>query len=138
MDCDFIPDGAGVKCLRCGFRYRKAIRKTCSIASSVVTTEMRTNATPKTTCRTSPPSLLTKAANFTVAAIGHAMKGNPTCSQEQIDERLEICQACEFFASNSCQKCGCSVSRDAKYLNKLAWADQECPVGKWQAVSNPK
>lgn len=27
--------------------------------------------------------------------------------------------------------CGCNVNRKKVFLNKLAWADQECPLGKW-------
>lgn len=53
------------------------------------------------------------------------------CSQEQIEKRLAICQACPFYENNTCLKCGCSLSRDRVYMNKLNWADQSCPIGKW-------
>jgi len=56
------------------------------------------------------------------------------CSQEQIDSRLAICQGCEFYENNSCLKCGCTLNRDKNYMNKLLWADQSCPVGKWAQV----
>lgn len=56
------------------------------------------------------------------------------CTQEQIDSRLEICKGCEFYKNNSCLKCGCSLSRDRNYMNKLYWADKSCPIGKWGPV----
>jgi len=57
------------------------------------------------------------------------------CSQEQIDERMEICKGCEFYQNNTCLKCGCALSRERNYMNKLLWADQSCPVNKWGPVS---
>ena len=56
------------------------------------------------------------------------------CSQEQIDNRLAICQTCEFYQNNSCLKCGCTLNRDKNYMNKLLWADQRCPVDKWGPI----
>lgn len=60
-------------------------------------------------------------------------QGRP-CTQEQIDMRLSICKGCEFYKNNSCLKCGCSLSRDKNYMNKLYWADKSCPIGKWGPV----
>jgi hypothetical protein len=56
------------------------------------------------------------------------------CSQYQIDSRLEICNGCEFYQNNTCLKCGCSLSRDKTFMNKLYWTDQSCPIGKWGPV----
>lgn len=80
------------------------------------------------------PSTFTKYKNFTVSAIKHIAKGMPTCTQEQIDERLDICKGCKWFAGTYCKKCGCACGSGKKFLNKLAWADQECPVGKWGKI----
>jgi hypothetical protein len=30
--------------------------------------------------------------------------------------------------------CGCAISNKKIFLNKLAWADQECPIGKWKKL----
>lgn len=57
------------------------------------------------------------------------------CSQEQINDRMNICQSCEFFQNNTCLQCGCALSRDKVYMNKLLWADQSCPIGKWGPVN---
>lgn len=56
------------------------------------------------------------------------------CSQKQIDNRLEVCRDCDFYQNNTCLKCGCSLSRDRVFMNKLYWADQSCPIGKWGPV----
>ena len=74
---------------------------------------------------------LEKAKNFAVASAQHVAAGMPTCSDEEIIRRHDICMSCEFFKDNSCGKCGCPISRDKRFISKLAWADQSCPVGKW-------
>lgn len=78
-----------------------------------------------------PPSLMQKVMNFSKAAANHAVAGGPKCTDEQIQERYNICVSCEFFKNNICTKCGCNLVREKIYMNKLAWADQSCPVGKW-------
>jgi hypothetical protein len=88
------------------------------------------------------PPLFQRLKNFTVAAIAHVAAGSPTCDQATIDARLAICRGCEHFIRDpdnpqlgACSQCGCTVGREQKFLSKLAWADQACPVGKWPAVA---
>jgi hypothetical protein len=81
------------------------------------------------------PSWLQKAKNFAVAAAQHVAAGMPTCTDDEIIRRHDICMACEFFKDSACTKCGCPVKRDRQYISKLAWADQSCPVGKWGPVN---
>lgn len=90
------------------------------------------------------PPLYKRLANFSVAAISHVLAGMPTCTQEQIDVRLGACQACPLFKPSKSDpdkgvcthsSCGCTAGREAKFLNKLAWSDQQCPLGKWPAIS---
>ncbi len=84
------------------------------------------------------PSLLTKAANFASAAVKHVAAGAPQCTEEEVAARHAICVGCEYFANNTCTKCGCPLSRERTYLGKLSWADQSCPVGKWGPVERPE
>jgi hypothetical protein len=66
-----------------------------------------------------------------LAAICHATAGAPTCTHEQIQERIAICRSCEHFSSDpykpeigACSQCGCPASdRLPKFVSKLAWAD---------------
>ena len=55
------------------------------------------------------------------------------CSQEEIDSRMNICNG---FQNNSCLQCGCALSRDKNYMNKLFWKKQSCPIGKWGPVNS--
>jgi len=75
-----------------------------------------------------------KLGRFALAAIRHISKGMPTCTQEQINERLEICRSCEWFVRNHCVQCGCRCNSGKAFMNKLAWADEECPKKKWGKV----
>ena len=84
--------------------------------------------------RRKSPSFARRFKNFTVSALKHIGKGMPTCTQEEIDERLEICGGCKWFKGGTCLKCGCACTKNKKFLNKLAWADQECPIGKWGKI----
>jgi hypothetical protein len=60
----------------------------------------------------------------------------PRCTDEQIAERFAICQGCELLSGGACSKCGCPVVREAKYISKLSWANESCPVGKWGPVAS--
>lgn len=62
------------------------------------------------------------------------IKAKTKCSQSQIDTRLHICKSCPFYQNNTCLQCGCSLSRDRVFMNKLYWPDQSCPIGKWGPV----
>jgi len=58
------------------------------------------------------------------------------CSQEQINERLAICNTCEHYENNACLLCGCVVIREKNYNNKLAQKNQVCPAGKWGKIED--
>jgi hypothetical protein len=80
------------------------------------------------------PSLLTKAVNFATSAAKHVAAGMPRASEEEIERRFAICQGCEFYGGKACTKCGCPVVREQRFVSKLAWANEKCPVGKWGPV----
>jgi hypothetical protein len=76
-------------------------------------------------------SLVQQAVNFVTSAAKHVAAGMPRATDEQVAERFSICQGCEFYDGKACTKCGCPVVREKQFVSKLAWADSECPVGKW-------
>lgn len=91
------------------------------------------------------PSFGKLLVNFSRDAIAHFVNGSPTCTEEQINGRIEICHACELFRVDKdnpdvgiCthEKCGCNMGREQKFLNAVAWADKECPLKKWTAIIN--
>jgi hypothetical protein len=79
-------------------------------------------------------SFAQRIRNFAAAAAQHVAAGMPMCDDAAIIRRHDICLTCEHLQNDACQLCGCPVSRVRGYVSKLAWADQECPAGKWGRV----
>lgn len=124
MACKFIIKDGIATCTECG----NPIRTKQTDPTKII----------RTCGKQSKPNIFTKAKNFTKAVVGHVMAGAPSCTQAQIDNRLAICQGCDFFDGNpesaSCRKCGCNLSRQKNFLNKLYMADQSCPVRRWTRI----
>lgn len=57
----------------------------------------------------------------------------PKSTQKEIDRRFSICSECDEYIAkeNECGICGCNVNKQKIFMNKLAWLDQKCPIGKW-------
>jgi uncharacterized paraquat-inducible protein A len=74
-----------------------------------------------------------KILNFLRALFWHVYAGSPKSSNKLIMERYEICYSCDFFdeKESQCLQCGCNINTKKIFLNKLAWADQKCPLNKW-------
>ena len=81
-------------------------------------------------------NIRTKLLTFLKSLLFHIGAGFPKSTQEEIDKRFSICQTCEMFdnTSSQCLACGCNLSRRKIFLNKLAWADQQCPLDKWLKI----
>jgi hypothetical protein len=79
--------------------------------------------------------LFLRVSVFFQALYWHISRGMPKSTQEQIDYRYNICSLCDKFDRNnqSCQECGCYISNKKRFLNKLAWSDQNCPLDKWNS-----
>jgi len=76
---------------------------------------------------------LNKIVTFVVSLFNHIKRGSPKSSQKLINQRYDICLLCsEFIVERSeCNVCGCNINNKKILLNKLAWADQDCPLKKW-------
>jgi hypothetical protein len=82
-------------------------------------------------------SMLTlKILTFLKALWWHIWLGFPKASKEEILYRYSICQECDKFdvKNSQCLVCGCNINNRKIFLNKLAWADQECPLSKWKKL----
>lgn len=79
---------------------------------------------------------LLRLKTFLKSLLFHVQAGLPKSSKAQIQERLAICITCEKYNKkrSECMVCGCAISNKKIFLNKLAWADQECPIGKWKKL----
>lgn len=78
--------------------------------------------------------MILKIKTFLKSLWFHIYAGFPKSSQQEILERFAICsQTCDMYnkKDSTCMVCGCNVNQKKIFLNKLAWADQECPIGKW-------
>lgn len=77
--------------------------------------------------------LLFKVKIFIKSLLFHIWSGFPKCTQDQINDRLQICLNCDSYdrLHQECLECGCNVNGKKIFMNKLAWADQKCPLNKW-------
>lgn len=64
-------------------------------------------------------------------------KGKPLLSTaEKANERIKICEGCEFYKENRCLKCGCFMAA------KIHVESSRCPINKWgpelQVMNSPE
>lgn len=121
MFCNFIEIDNGV--------YR------CTNCDTVVVIEDSYDDTPIFPCK---KSLISNSKEELVENIKALAKNNnesKQCTEEQILLRHSICSLCEDFKDGSCNRCGCPITRNKDFANKLLWADQECPIGKWGKIT---
>lgn len=86
-------------------------------------------------CGDNGPTFVEKASNFAHSMVDWAKAGFPVANADVLQQRLEVCQSCEYWrgslggtlVSGKCRKCSCNGI-------KLALASEACPLGKWKAV----
>lgn len=80
--------------------------------------------------------LLSRLKTFAKSLFWHIARGLPKSGKKNISIRYQICIGCEAYNKQEkiCNECGCNISNKNIFLNKLAWADQECPLGKWKRI----
>lgn len=74
------------------------------------------------------PGIIEMGTNFVKSTVKHVVNGAETVSQEEHQQRLNICNGCEYKVGNSCKLCGCCL------IKKTKWKVSECPIGRWKAV----
>jgi hypothetical protein len=79
---------------------------------------------------------LIRLKTFLKSLFWHIYSGSPKSTQAEIDYRYNICLECDQFnkIKHQCDVCGCAINKKKIFMNKLAWADQECPNNKWQKI----
>lgn len=75
--------------------------------------------------------MIIRGWNFAAAMARWTLAGWPRRTQEEIDTRLAICQACPHLENDHCNQCGCACVETNRLMNKLALASEKCPLGKW-------
>ena len=53
------------------------------------------------------------------------------CNDLEILHRHNICLGCPELKGDSCSQCGCAITRNKEFANKLLWKDEKCPLDKW-------
>lgn len=79
---------------------------------------------------------LIKLKTFLKSLFWHISRGLPKSSRAVIEARYKICLVCDSYdkQNQQCNECGCNINNKSIFLNKLAWADQKCPLNKWDSV----
>lgn len=113
MLCKFSEQDGGIRCECCNYFVRGlpiTIKRNCSNA-----------------CSGDYPTLLEMGTNFVKALVDHAKDGFRVASDEEVANRLQICEGCEFYdgQQDRCRSCGCNSSLKAR-MNSGS-----CPKGKW-------
>jgi hypothetical protein len=111
-DCEF---NAELRCVHCGYQARKpGTRRNCGIPHA--------------------PPLATQLRGYAAALARWIEAGSPTRSDDDVAERLGICEsnACGQYADGQCLACGCRVNASGiAVANKLRMATENCPRGFW-------
>ncbi len=81
--------------------------------------------------------MIIRGLNFASAMARWIAHGMRVCTQEQIEQRLAICEACEFYRDGYCQHCGCPVNDRREIRNKAALFSETCPRNFWETGHNP-
>lgn len=77
------------------------------------------------------PGFWRRAGAFGKAVARHTLNGLQKTPHDEKQTRALICSGCEFKHGSRCGKCGCQIEG---WPNKLDWASERCPIGKWEAV----
>lgn len=75
------------------------------------------------------PSFPKQIKSFKDSMVTWAKQSFKVVDQDVLDQRISICESCEFFVKTSlggrCQQCGCVTKLKTKLLS------ENCPIGKW-------
>lgn len=79
---------------------------------------------------------LQKIKIFFNSLLFHIARGLPKSTQQEINYRYNICLVCDSYSikNKECLQCGCNINNKKIFMNKLAWADQHCPLNKWSKI----
>lgn len=83
------------------------------------------------------PGKFKRFINFSRSLFKFLKSGAATCTKEEIKQRFKICSKCDYFNGETCMHadCGCNIIDGTQFINKLAWASEECPLKKWLALN---
>ena len=73
------------------------------------------------------PSFFQMAKNAGASMVNHAMNSFQSVPANVKEARINICEGCEHYDSETtrCDECGCFINI------KADWASEKCPIDKW-------
>ena len=77
------------------------------------------------------PTIIQKAWNYIEARKKWKAAGSPERTDEEAQQLLTICKACDYLIAGSCSLCGCPIDRKKWWGDKLKWATEHCPDKRW-------
>jgi hypothetical protein len=77
----------------------------------------------------SMPSIPQMAMNLVKDGAKWIQGGMKLVADEVVEERMKICNSCEFYVGSRCSKCGCQMRV------KTTLATSSCPIGNWGPVT---
>ncbi|MCR9116082.1 MAG: hypothetical protein NXI22_03935 [bacterium] len=110
--CPWVEKKDGYFCPQCGTMRDRNSRRNCPAASGPI---------------------LSKAAVYGVAVARWMLAGRPVRSDEEVTEIFDnLCGPCEHFNGDSCDKCGCKISKSRSAMqNKIRMSTEHCPIKLW-------
>jgi hypothetical protein len=109
-----------------GGRVTSEVCKNCTarILPAIPHSSSTTNTHSQTT-RRSRPNHAQRAWNLAASVRDFISDGCRTVSKDEFEERLKVCDSCEFRNANSCTQCGCRLNLKAR------GRAFRCPVNRW-------
>lgn len=129
--CDFTKDGDAYICSLCGNRITYSVTDSTDGELPKIPCPYKLSKPIKAPKGINKLSWFKKLKNFAIALVQHIRTGGKRTSKEERDRRFNICLSCEHYDGTACTQCGCPITRYQKYISKLDWKDQKCPIGKW-------
>jgi hypothetical protein len=119
----------------CNFITNNMIDFTCSICGRKIKAQEIQTEIPKFICLGSKngEDIIDKIK--TISAMSNQKSSGSLCNDQEIQKRYNICQSCIHFNHSTCSLCGCPLSRERDFVNKLAFKKEKCPEGKWDQES---
>lgn len=145
LNCDWIPwiDGAPTTepgwwiCSRCG-RPRSIVNRDPDWQGSSRACQAQSAATEARPERAKSAGLTQRVKRYRDARAKWKAAGEPMRTAESREALYAICQVCPEFKplgvlGGQCGVCRCGLHHERDTLNKIAWATEDCPLGKWPA-----
>lgn len=115
--CSFITkDWINFECINCGLKIRA--------------TEIQ-DSMPIFPCKGTYLKHDQSTDQYIDKMLDHFSHINDLAEKETIQQRLAVCNSCEFFKDDTCTKCGCAMIRNKNFVGKILKKDSSCPENKW-------